>query len=84
MTCGCDGFSGELVGEEAAERIATLRLVPHDPREQGPKEEYLCDTCGTWWTADFPFHTWAADGRGERHLRPSESIGGGRPLNAMP
>lgn len=84
MNCGCAGFQGELVGDEATQRIKRLRLVPHDPREQGPKEEYLCDACGTWWVADFPFHTWAEDGRGERHLRLADDIGEGRPMNALP
>jgi hypothetical protein len=49
MTWDCDGFSGELVGNEAMERIETLRSLPHDPREQGPKGEYLC---GMWDVVD--------------------------------
>ena len=55
-----------------------------DPRESGPKEEYLCPICGEWWVADFPYYHWADDGRGVRYLRRYETMLHGRPLNGLP
>lgn len=82
--CNCRSDDQEYVGEAAAGRIVRLRPLQPDPREPGPKEEYICPVCGEWWIADFPFHHWADDGRGERHLRRYEGLLKGRPLNGLP
>lgn len=82
--CQCRSDDGEYVGEAASLRIQRLRPLQVDPREPGPKEEYMCPICGEWWIADFPYHHWADDRRGKRHLRRYESLLNGRPLNGLP
>ena len=82
--CNCRGDDQEHVGDAATRRILRLRPLQVDPRESGPKEEYICAICGEMWIADFPYHHWSEDRRGERHLRRYQSLLTGRPLNGLP
>lgn len=84
--CGCASAGQELVGPDAERVAARLRVVPHDPREMGPKIEFICDECGTQWLGDFPYHHWAADKRGVMYLRRVADLSepDARPLNALP
>jgi hypothetical protein len=82
--CTCRSDNQEYVGEAAVVRINELRRLESDPRESGPKEEYRYPICGEWWIADFPYHHWAEDRRGVRHLRRYDALLTGRPLNGLP
>ena len=82
--CDCAGNDAEYTGQEALDRAAKLRHEWFDPREQGPKDEYTCLVCGEAWIADYPFHHWAENKRGQMYLRRVETLRSGRPLNALP